>query len=169
MKAFPPVWSPSCRILILGSMPGRKSLEQQRYYGHPQNQFWRLIYGLFGEEPSPVYEERLAFATAHGIALWDVLASCEREGSLDTAIRHPVVNDFETFFARPGNSIRHLFFNGAKAEALFRRSVQFSSGETRAPGYVLHTLPSSSPAHTVPYAVKLERWQGIRDILQAEL
>ena len=107
-----------CRALILGSMPGVKSLEAQQYYAHPQNRFWPMMAHLLGEELPSAYEEKLAMLLRHHIALWDSIGSCEREGSLDSAIRDEQGNDFAALLQEyPG--IRAIYFNGGKSAQAF--------------------------------------------------
>lgn len=146
IRGFPPIGRPDARILILGSMPSLESLNQQRYYAHPRNAFWPLmtsIYGLTGEN----YRERTNELADKGVAVWDVLKSCFRSGSLDSAIEDStlVTNDFEGFFGEhPG--IARVFFNGAKAESVFLKKVmpQLGAGSGK---LSLMRLPSTSPAH----------------------
>ncbi len=144
-------------MLVLGSMPGKESLRQRQYYAHPANAFWRIMGEIAGAHPALPYAERLEKLKASGIALWDVLHSCEREGSLDSDIAEEEANDFATFFARhPG--ITHVFFNGAKAEQSFRR---FVAGKQKVPPLEFHRLPSTSPAHAgMRYADKLRAWRA---------
>ncbi len=154
---FPPVAAADARILILGSMPGRASLDAVRYYAHPRNVFWRIMGDLLGAGPALPYEQRLHKLTAAGIALWDVIAACERYGSLDADIVAGSVqaNDFVAFFAtHPG--IERIYFNGTAAEAAFLRHVLPTLGECRPQR---HRLPSTSPAHAARgYAEKLSAW-----------
>jgi TDG/mug DNA glycosylase family protein len=157
IQSFPPVCNANAKLLILGSMPGKKSLEKHQYYGHPQNAFWKIMGELAGAD-SKSYEERLAALRASGIALWDVLATCERASSLDSHIREETANDFETFFAQHP-CITHVFFNGSKAEQSFRKFVQ---GKQQLPPLTYHRLPSTSPAHAgMRYADKLHAWRAI--------
>ena len=101
--AFPPIVDANSKVLLLGTMPGDRSLRLQQYYGHAGNHFWKLIYTLFGEPLEPEYEARKLFLLAHEIALWDVLESCTCEGSLDSNIKNEVVNDFAAFYEQhPG-------------------------------------------------------------------
>jgi double-stranded uracil-DNA glycosylase len=158
---FPPVAAAGARVLILGSMPGRVSLDAVRYYAHPRNAFWRIMGDLFGAGPELPYEERLDKLMARGIALWDVIAACERYGSLDADIVAGSVqaNDFTAFLAEYP-SIEHIYFNGTAAEAAFQRHVLPGLG---APPPRLHRLPSTSPAHAARgYAEKLAAWSVIR-------
>lgn len=144
-------------MLILGSMPSRASLAAGRYYAHPQNAFWPIMGALLGFDPRAPYARRARALKAARIALWDVLRSCAREGSLDASIEAETANDFGRFF-RAHPRVTHVFFNGAKAEASFRRHV------LRGIGAALHfrRLPSTSPAHAgLPRARKLAAWRAI--------
>jgi hypoxanthine-DNA glycosylase len=157
IRSFRPVADARARVLILGSMPGRASLQAGQYYAHPQNAFWRILCELLGVERSSPYRSRIRTLKAHRIALWDVLHSCVREGSLDTRIAEEAANDFERFF-RTRPAITHVFFNGAKAEASYRRHVL--ARIDRPLRY--RRLPSTSPAHaSLPYARKLAAWRAI--------
>jgi double-stranded uracil-DNA glycosylase len=162
-ECFPPIAKPNAETLVLGSLPGRRSLEMQQYYAHPQNAFWKLIARIFDVEPSLPYARRVKVLTANRIALWDVLAAAERPGSLDSSIVHASVraNDFAAFF-RSHPRISHVFFNGRKAEELYRRFVL--SGLPREFASIHYvSLPSTSPAHAgMPFAEKLVRWQAIK-------
>ena len=158
---FPPIADARARVLILGSLPGRKSLELQQYYAQPYNAFWRIMGSLFGAEPTLPYAERRDKLREHGIALWDVLAAGEREGSLDSSIvaASIVVNDFNGFFEQqPG--IRAIFFNGNTAAQLFRRKVvPVLRGDWAA--IATRVLPSTSPAYaSLRFEEKLARWSA---------
>lgn len=158
IESFDPASNADARLLILGSMPGRKSLEQHQYYAHPLNTFWKIMSELVGAPPALPYEARLLTLKACGIALWDVLASCERRSSLDTHIRNESANDFASFFTRHPH-ITQVFFNGAKAEQSFRK---FVLPVQKLPPLEFHRLPSTSPAHAgMPYENKLEAWGKI--------
>lgn len=156
---FPPVANIGSNVLILGSLPGRRSLEAQEYYAQPQNCFWKIMGELFGAGPDFPYAERLQHLTANRIALWDVVASAQRPGSLDTAIVRASVqtNDFREFLARH-TEIGLVCFNGVKAAELYRRHVL----PTLDGAFLTirrETLPSTSPAHAaMPYSDKLKRW-----------
>ncbi|HEX6999887.1 MAG TPA: DNA-deoxyinosine glycosylase [Gammaproteobacteria bacterium] len=164
---FPPVCGEHARVLILGSLPGRASLAARQYYAQPQNAFWRIMGELFGAGPDLPYVERLVTLRARGVAVWDVLASGRRPGSLDSAIdvASAAPNDFQPLFdAQPG--IRRICFNGAKAAELYRRFVLPGlREETRRLERL--TLPSTSPAHTArSFAQKLALWRAaLADVL----
>jgi hypoxanthine-DNA glycosylase len=163
-ECFPPIARPDAQALILGSLPGRRSLQMQQYYAHPQNAFWKLMERIFGAGSSLPYTQRVEILTANRIALWDVLAAAERPGSLDSSIVRASVqpNDFESFF-RAHPHISRVFFNGRKAEELFGRFVLPTlSAERAAIRYVC--LPSTSPAHAgMTFAEKLVRWKTIKE------
>jgi hypoxanthine-DNA glycosylase len=149
VESFPPIVSERSRVLILGSMPGEVSLKAGQYYAHPRNSFWRIMGELFGAGPSLPYEERVEKLESASVALWDVLQACSRPGSLDASIREEVANDFQTFFAKHPN-ISHVYFNGSKAQAVFRRHVLPALTEDC---HIYTRLPSTSPAHA---AMRLE-------------
>jgi TDG/mug DNA glycosylase family protein len=163
-ECFPPIAGPDAEILILGSLPGRKSLEMQQYYAHPQNAFWKLIARIHGTEVSLPYKQRVEILTANRIALWDVLAAAERPGSLDSSIvqRSARANDFAAFY-RTHPRIGRVYFNGRKAEELYRRFVLPGlSAEFADIRYV--SMPSTSPAHAgMAFAEKLVRWKTIKE------
>ena len=153
--SFPPIAGPGARVLVLGSMPGVRSLEAGRYYAHPQNRFWPFMGELLGAGPELPYPDRCRRLVEAGVAVWDVLASCEREGSLDSAIRDEAANDFPALFATHP-TIATVLFNGAKAEASFRRLVI----PALQPDVIYRRLPSTSPANaSQPAADKLAAWR----------
>ena len=155
-EGFPPVANADARSLILGSLPGARSIAEQQYYAHPQNAFWRIMRELFGIEGD--YATRCTQLSANGIALWDVLHSSIRPGSMDADIQmgSAAVNDFAAFFAaHPG--IRTVAFNGKKAEQLFTRFVE---PDLRIVDVRRVALPSTSPAYaSMPFSGKLKRWR----------
>ena len=156
IHSFKPVGNADASILILGSMPGKRSLEQNQYYAHPLNAFWRIMGELVGAYPSLPYADRLEILRSSGIALWDVLDSCVRKTSLDSHIRNESANDFAAFFAQHPH-ITQVFFNGSKAEQCFRKFVQ---GKQVLPALEFCRLPSTSPAHAgMRYADKLQAWR----------
>lgn len=161
VHSFPPIASPAAHTLLLGSMPGAASLAAAEYYAHPRNLFWPIVEQLFGIPRGAPYAERIQQLVGRGIAVWDVLSSCERAGSLDTAIQPDslVANDLAGFIARHP-ALRRIFFNGSAAEALFRRHVLPTLPEAH--GLKLLRLPSTSPANaSVPHERKLAQWQAI--------
>jgi TDG/mug DNA glycosylase family protein len=147
--SFPPVIGDDPRVLILGSMPGPVSLQKGEYYGHPRNHFWNIIYGIFDREPHDKYERRLEFLSSHGIALWDSLASCLRNGSSDQEIREESYNDIVGLVSEhPG--IRLIVCNGSKSERSFWRGVDTRGRreELRTMRVECRRLPSTSPIPT---------------------
>jgi len=154
-RAFDPVVDERTRVLVLGSLPGDASLKAGQYYAHPQNGFWRLIGGVIGRDlVSLPYIERLAALRAAGVGLWDVIASAERSGSLDAAIRSPEAADLRGLVADLPD-LRAVAFNGATASKGGRRVLADT------PDLSLIDLPSSSPAYTRPLPEKAERWADI--------
>ncbi|MYM70013.1 DNA-deoxyinosine glycosylase [Pseudoduganella sp. FT55W] len=156
-RCFDPVVDERTELLVLGSLPGEKSLAVQQYYAHRQNKFWLLMSEVIGAELVALdYGARLATLLAHGVGLWDVVAEAHRPGSLDSAIRNRDDNDLPALLARyPG--ITTLAFNGGTAAKLGLKVL----GE-QAARYRIHNLPSSSPAYTLPYADKLASWIALR-------
>lgn len=151
---------PQARVLLLGSMPGAASLAQQQYYAHPRNLFWPIMAELAGFSAHLPYPEKVRALNASGIALWDVIASCQRAGSLDSAIRDEEVNDFAGFFASQPN-LAAIGFNGGKAWQSFKRHVL--PLQIVPAGIKLITLPSTSPAHAaLDFNAKLQQWQQLR-------
>lgn len=159
VHGLPPIVGEGAHTLILGNMLSVMSVASQQYYGNPRNAFWRITGELFGFAADDPYDERSAALVANGIAVWDVLKSCRRKGSLDSAVEPDsmVGNDFGGLFvAHPG--IRRIFFNGAAAEKNFNRFAR------AAPDLPYRRLPSTSPAQTMRYEDKLKAW---RDALTA--
>ena len=152
---IPPVFDASSQILILGSFPSVKSRETGFYYGHPQNRFWRVLAAVFDADVPATIEEKRGFLFSHHIALWDVIASCEIEGSADHTIRSVVPNDLSGLLA--ASSIRQIYGNGKTACRYYR---QYAEPLTKRSAVC---LPSTSPANA---AWSLERlvsaWQPIR-------
>jgi len=160
VQSFAPIANAQARVLILGSMPGQASLAAGQYYAHPQNLFWRILEDVIGAGPALPYAARTRALKAHGIAVWDVLESCVREGSLDSAIDDATlrVNDFAAFY-RAHARIAHVFFNGAKAEACYRKRVlpllARDLGKLNC-----ERLPSTSPANaSMTRAYKQRAWK----------
>lgn len=153
-SSFPPVVDDRTRVLILGSLPGERSLAEQRYYAHPQNQFWRLVGHVVGRDLAALpYEARLAALLEERIGLWDVVASARRSGSSDAAIRDHATNDLPALIDSLA-SLRAVAFNGGTALRLGRPLL---AGRVVA----LVALPSSSPLHTVGIAAKQPAWDAL--------
>ncbi len=155
--SFQPIVDSHARILILGSMPGQASLSANQYYAHRRNAFWPIFAQLLPISADAPYEEKVHALQLSHIALWDVLKSCKRTGSLDSRIEPDAqtINDFQSFF-HTHKKITHVFFNGGKAEACFKRYVS--------PTYDLgliqcSRLPSTSPANArLSFADKCRIW-----------
>jgi hypoxanthine-DNA glycosylase len=156
LTGLAPVIAANTRILILGSFPGAASLAAQQYYAHPRNLLWPILAALTGEDLAAMpYAARLPLLLAHGFGLWDVLGACEREGSLDSAIRNPAANDFGRL-RELCPQLETVGFNG-------QTSGKFAPGFAAA-GYRTCVLPSTSPAHaSLSFAEKLSIWRGLLD------
>jgi TDG/mug DNA glycosylase family protein len=160
LYCFEPIVNRTSTVLILGSMPGQASLAANEYYAHPRNAFWAIMGELVGAYPRLSYTERIGILRASGIALWDVLASCTRTGSLDSDIRQDsaVTNDFNSLFLNH-QGITRVFFNGAKAEKFFLKQVHPALQPDK---LQYRRLPSTSPANAgISYAQKLIAWQSV--------
>jgi hypoxanthine-DNA glycosylase len=158
---FPPFGRPDARVLILGSLPGRMSLERQQYYAHPQNSFWKIMGRLLDFSPvDRPYEQRRKIILDSGIAIWDVCAAAHRKGSLDTAIKNIEANDFAAFYATHPQ-IQLVCFNGQKAETIYQKKV----GTVHAPGVEFRRLPSTSPAHAgMTFEKKFQAWSELLQV-----
>lgn len=158
VTSFPPLARPQARALVLGSMPGVASLTAQQYYAHPRNHFWPIMANIAGFDAQAPYAERVDALTRAGFAVWDVLQSCVRPGSLDSAIQSGtrIPNDFTAFFAEHP-SIARVCFNGTEAQNSFTRHV-LPGLSVKGVDYV--RMPSTSPAHAVPFAHKLAAWRA---------
>ena len=156
IHTFGPSVSARCRVLILGTMPGVASLRAGQYYAHPRNQFWDFMGALFGAGRDLPYARRLARLRACGVALWDVVAECERPGSLDSDIRHEKPNDLAGLL-RDHPRIHTLVFNGQPAASLFQRHFP-----ALLPSVRWEVMPSTSPAHaTHTAAAKQKAWSKL--------
>jgi double-stranded uracil-DNA glycosylase len=166
-RSFPPVIGLAPKVLILGSMPGRASLAAVQYYAHRQNSFWRIIDALGIAEAGLAYEARLGELKQARIALWDVLAACERSGSLDASIvaSSEVPNDVTGLLA-DHPSLHAVLFNGTKAEAAFRKHILPALPAAVNARLDFVRLPSTSPARAIPFEAKLAAW---REALAATL
>ena len=134
-----PVYDKNSRILILGSFPSVKSREANFFYGHPQNRFWKVLAAVFEVDVPVAVEEKKAFLLAHGVAVWDVIKSCDIVGSSDSSIKNVVPNDLREILNTA--EIRHIFVNGKKAEQFYKRYIQKEVGREAI------CLPSTSPAN----------------------
>ena len=153
---LPPIARPDARLFVLGSLPGDASLAAERYYAHPTNQFWRLLGAAIGEELQPLgYEQRLTRLAERGIGLWDVIASANRPGSLDQAIRSAEHNQIEHLL-RDFAELRAIAFNGTTASAEGRKLIG-----NLPPDVELVDLPSSSAANTRAFADKAAAWSRL--------
>lgn len=158
--SFPPVVDAGTRLLVLGSLPGERSLAEQRYYAHPQNQFWRLISPAAGRDLAVMdYPDRLAALLNSHIGLWDVVASARRAGSTDAALRDVEGHDIAALAASLPD-LRAIAFNGGTA---FRTGSK-QLGEA-ASHYAIVALPSSSPLHTIGFDKKLPHWEALKPLL----
>ena len=149
-----PVVDEQTRLIVLGSFPGVASLQAQQYYGHPRNQFWPILSAIWNVDlKSAPYAERLAAVRAHGLGIWDVYASCEREGSLDSAIENARLNDLASL-RRRAPKLEAIAHNGGESARAMRH--------TRALGLPVHRLPSTSPANASwPFERKLAAWRAV--------
>lgn len=158
-RSFPPVADARARVLILGSLPGEESLARAQYYAHPRNHFWRLIGAVIGADlVSLPYEARLAALKAAGVALWDTVGSATRRGSLDGNIRGHSANPLAALAATLPK-LKAVGFNGGTSGRL---GMPLLAGRD---DLALLPLPSSSPAFTLPFDAKLERWMALRPFL----
>ncbi|WDU79299.1 MULTISPECIES: DNA-deoxyinosine glycosylase [Lysinibacillus] len=155
-----PIVDSATRVLIVGSMPGKQSLEKQQYYGNPRNHFWPIMGELLEIAIPNDYTERIALLKNNAIGLWDTIATCEREGSLDAAIRNEKPNDFQTLFEQYPN-IQLVLFNGAKAFEVFKKHIGLELLDGRA----YKKMPSTSPIpgkNIKTFTEKLEDWRIIQ-------
>jgi hypoxanthine-DNA glycosylase len=155
-RSFAPVVDARVRLLVLGSLPGERSLAAGRYYAHPQNQFWRLMSAVLGEDLVALdYDARLARLLARRVGLWDVVAQARRTGSTDAALREVSANDLAALVATLP-ALRAIGFNGGAAHTHGMRQLGDAAGRL-----ATHALPSSSPMHTVGFDAKRDRWQAM--------
>lgn len=154
LMGLPPVIGPATRVLVLGSFPGVASLRAQQYYGHPRNQFWKILGALWSRDLMVMtYDDRLTCVREQGLGIWDVYASCEREGSLDADIREPILNDFAAML-RQCPRLQAIAHNGSES---FRHARH-----THALGLPVYRLPSTSPANAAwSFDRKLAAWAEV--------
>jgi hypoxanthine-DNA glycosylase len=162
VTGFPPIANRNAIILILGSMPSIKSLQEKQYYAHPRNSFWPILTTLLAGKTDLDYEQRKSMLLENRIALWDVLNTCQRKGSLDSSIQNSttVVNDFNTFF-KTHPAIMAVYFNGALAQQEYRKQV-LPKLEKKFASIEYQRLPSTSPAMaSLTREQKLQQWAAI--------
>ena len=155
---FEPVFDENSKVLILGTFPSVKSRENQFYYGHPQNRFWKVIAGLTECEVPQTIEEKKKLLLEHGIAIWDVIESCDIIGSSDSSIKNVVPADIERVVAN--SKIQNIYANGGTAKKLYEKYSQKKTGRE------IIGLPSTSPANAA-YSLErlLECWQEVKKVL----
>lgn len=156
LHGLPPVVAPNCRLIVLGSFPGRASLAAQQYYAHPRNQFWPILAALWGVDLLALpYAQRVQELHRHGLALWDVYARCRREGSLDSAIEDAELNDLAAL-RQQAPLLQAVAHNGGESARCMRI--------TRTLGLPVHRLPSTSPANASwSFERKLAAWRSVFD------
>lgn len=161
IKGFPPVFDSQARVLIVGSMPGIASLKANAYYAHPRNAFWPMLYAQFDQPCEGEYAERVAFAKAHHIAIWDSAYTCERQGSLDTAIKNVQLNDFTALFSHC-TKLRAVLCNGTAAHTLYMKTPE-------AKRFPVYKMPSTSPAHaSLSFDEKCAQWSLLRELIKED-
>jgi len=161
--ALPLLIDQTSKILILGTIPGDQSIAKQQYYGNNGNHFWKIVFTIFGENYNSNYEEKKQLLKTHGIALWNVLASCIREGSSDSKIKNEVVNDFEKLLCDYPN-IRHIFFESKTAAKFYLKYMQPNNK------IIYYTLPSTSGLNAwMTLEQKIESWKELAEIATTEM
>lgn len=156
--SFPPIASADIEVLILGSIPGDRSIAEDEYYGHPQNRFWRMLANITGSELPSNYTEKKELLLRHKIGLWDVAHRAERKGSMDSDIKNAEPNDLQGFIERHTH-LKAIGFNGRKAEALFDQFFD------RKPDIIFHSMPSTSPANAgITFERLCERWRELINV-----
>jgi len=156
---LPPIYDENSEILILGSFPSVKSREAKFYYENPQNRFWRVVASVFEQDVPRTMEEKRAFLLRNRIALWDVIASCEIEGSSDQSIRNPVPNDLTPILTAA--DIKRIFVNGRKAEEYYNKLIWPKLGREAV------YLPSTSPANAaMKFDQLVQAWSAIRQLFE---
>ncbi|BAP32576.1 G:T/U mismatch-specific DNA glycosylase [Chryseobacterium sp. StRB126] len=158
ISSFPPLIDDQSEILILGSIPGVKSLEMQQYYAHPQNKFWKIILELLNEKFTEDYSKRIGIVKKHHIALWDVIDSCERKGSLDSEIKNEEANQIDALLEEHPN-VKAIFCNGGKSYKNLRKLL---GKNYKLPIFL---MPSTSPLHTISFERKFEEWKKVLEFL----
>jgi len=160
--SFKPIFDQNSRILILGTMPGIKSLEKQQYYGHERNAFWPVIFNLLNSEISTNYENKIKLLIDNKIALWDTLQFCTRQGSLDSNIQDEKPNDINGFISKI-KDLKAIFFNGQSAEKYYKKY------HSRIENILYFTMPSTSQANArMRTHEKLAKWSVLKDLINTE-
>ena len=158
-QGLPPISNKDSKVLILGTMPGEKSLLAGEYYYHPRNCFWKLISTIFGKEVPSNYQEKKSLLLNSKISIWDVCEVCERQGSLDNEIKEESPNNLEEFL-RNHPQIKTIIFNGGKSAKLFDKYFDRSNR------YKYYTMPSTSPANAgLSWEFKLKDWSSIKNFI----
>jgi len=153
IASFPPIINGCAQLLILGTMPGATSLARYEYYAHKQNAFWKIIFTIFGDGTIPeAFGEKVNFLQQNNIALWDVLADCERKGSLDIHIKNHTENDIKGLLSE-FPKIRRIIFNGKESQRYFQKKFGVIEGVE------FYQMPSTSPANTMKFETKLALWR----------
>ena len=162
-NVLPPIVDEKTYVLVIGSMPGKLSLEKQQYYGNPRNHFWAIIGKLLATDIPENYNDKITLLRTHRIGLWDSIKSCERKGSLDATIKNEVPNDFEALFEKYPQ-IKLILFNGGKSFEVFKKHVGLEVLGNRAYG----KMPSTSPIpgkNIKTFDEKVEAWCIIQQYL----
>ena len=155
-----PVVGAAPKVLILGSMPGSKSLELQEYYGFKRNQFWQLMAEIFEFDRAASYAARISALLENNVALWDLVSACERVGSLDKDIKHMETNDIPAFIAAHP-TITTVILNGGKARDIYKKHFMSELRDIE-----VLSLYSTSPASTIAYSKKLLQWSIIKKCVE---
>jgi hypoxanthine-DNA glycosylase len=159
LTGLPPLIDDRAKLLILGSFPSEMSLVKQEYYGNPQNHFWPVMEALFGVDRAAPFRERKAALLAQGVAIWDVIAECSREGSGDDKIQHAVANPLIALL-KNHPAIRHVAFNGGMS---YRTARLLTPGVFGLPWVGYERMPSTSPRNArMPLAAKVDAWRRIK-------
>ena len=155
VHSIAPVYDKDSKVLILGSFPSVKSRENKFFYGHPQNRFWKVLAAVYGKEIPETIEEKKKFLLENHVAVWDVIHSCDIEGSSDSSIRNVQANDISPVLRTA--QIQQIYVNGKKAEQLYRKYIYPEVQRDCV------CLPSTSPANAAWSLDRLvETWKGIR-------
>ena len=166
ISSFPPLVADGCRVLILGSMPGVRSLDRSEYYAHPRNLFWPLMGEMYGAGRELPYADRIKRLHARRVGVWDVLAECDRPGSLDGSILPDteIANDIDSLL-RKHTDINVIALNGGKAQQSFSRHIESQLDDATRQRLRVLSMPSTSPANaSIPLAIKRAQWQRLLEL-----